>query len=44
MFTDIVDSTRQATVHGDAAWRQILDRHDQTTAMIVRSHRGRSIE
>ena len=29
LFTDLVDSTRQATTLGDRAWRQLLDRHDE---------------
>jgi class 3 adenylate cyclase/pimeloyl-ACP methyl ester carboxylesterase len=28
MFTDLVGSTRRAAVAGDAAWKQLLDRHD----------------
>lgn len=28
LFTDIVDSTRNAERVGDAAWRELLDRHD----------------
>ncbi|HSK56462.1 MAG TPA: adenylate/guanylate cyclase domain-containing protein [Jiangellales bacterium] len=28
LFTDIVDSTRRAAALGDAAWRELLDRHD----------------
>jgi class 3 adenylate cyclase/dihydrofolate reductase len=28
LFTDLVDSTGQAAILGDRAWRQLLDRHD----------------
>jgi class 3 adenylate cyclase len=28
LFTDIVDSTSRAAAMGDAAWRELLDRHD----------------
>ena len=30
LFTDIVDSTRRAGEVGDARWRSMLDRHDET--------------
>jgi class 3 adenylate cyclase len=40
LFTDIVASTEQLTAHGDDAWRQVLDDHDQTTARIVAEYRG----
>jgi class 3 adenylate cyclase len=29
LFTDIVDSTRQAAELGDARWRELLERHDE---------------
>jgi hypothetical protein len=28
LFTDLVDSTRRAEAAGDAAWRRLLDHHD----------------
>jgi class 3 adenylate cyclase len=31
MFTDIVDSTRQAAALGDGAWRSVLEQHDRMT-------------
>jgi hypothetical protein len=31
MFTDIVDSTRQAAQIGDSEWRALLKRHDEIT-------------
>jgi class 3 adenylate cyclase len=44
LFTDIVDSTQRAAQLGDAAWRHILDRHDQLVRQQVSLHRGRFIE
>ena len=38
LFTDIVGSTERLTQMGDAAWRDLLDRHNE----IVRSHLARS--
>lgn len=29
LFTDIVDSTKQATIMGDQRWRDLLDRHNR---------------
>jgi len=40
LFTDIVSSTELATEHGDAAWRAILDRHDDAVRREVAAHRG----
>ncbi len=40
MFTDIVDSTRSASERGDAAWRQLLDQHDDITRRAVARFRG----
>ena len=37
MFTDIVDSTKQAAAMGDSSWRDLLERHDD----LVRRHLGR---
>jgi class 3 adenylate cyclase/esterase/lipase len=37
MFTDIVDSTKQAAEMGDRSWRDLLERHDD----LVRRHLGR---
>jgi class 3 adenylate cyclase/pimeloyl-ACP methyl ester carboxylesterase len=39
MFTDLVGSTRRAVAEGDAAWKQLLDRHDAVSRREV-SHRG----
>jgi class 3 adenylate cyclase/alpha-beta hydrolase superfamily lysophospholipase len=35
MFTDIVSSTQRAVALGDAAWKQLLDRHDRTVRAAV---------
>lgn len=43
LFTDIVDSTRHASALGDAAWRQVLDRHDAVLARQVTAFRGRRV-
>ncbi len=40
MFTDIVESTRSASQQGDAAWRQLLDRHDDIMQREVARFRG----
>lgn len=40
MFTDIVDSTRQSMIAGDAEWHRRLDHHDQTSRRIIERHRG----
>ncbi|HEU5302257.1 MAG TPA: adenylate/guanylate cyclase domain-containing protein [Acidimicrobiia bacterium] len=40
LFTDIVDSTRQAAELGDKAWRALLEQHDSTAAKAVESQRG----
>ena len=44
LFTDIVDSTRRATVMGDHAWRRLLDDHDAIAKQTVEKHRGRLIK
>jgi class 3 adenylate cyclase/alpha-beta hydrolase superfamily lysophospholipase len=44
MFTDIVGSTERASAMGDAAWRQLLEKHHRTvTAEIDRFH-GRAVK
>lgn len=40
LFTDIVDSTRNAAGLGDLRWRRLLDDHDQLAQQIVGKHRG----
>jgi class 3 adenylate cyclase/dihydrofolate reductase len=44
LFTDIVDSTRQAAELGDARWRQLLDRHDRTARTLVEQFRGQFVK
>ena len=40
MFTDIVDSTRQAAQLGDQQWRSRLDQHDALARQTISRHRG----
>ncbi len=44
LFTDIVASTETLAAQGDAAWRRLLDDHDQTVGRIVADHRGRVVK
>ncbi len=44
LFTDLVDSTRQAVDLGDAHWRDLLDVHDRTVRRCVRDHSGRVVK
>ncbi len=44
LFTDIVDSTRNAAEMGDQAWRRLLDSHDQMAKQMVEKHRGNLIK
>jgi class 3 adenylate cyclase len=44
LFTDIVGSTRRAAKLGDAAWRELLDRHDRTLRQQIELFGGRLIE
>ena len=44
LFTDIVDSTRQAADLGDHRWRQLLDEHDAATAAAVERFDGRVVK
>jgi class 3 adenylate cyclase len=43
LFTDIVDSTRQAAALGDRRWRALLDAHDQAVRLQLQRFRGREI-
>ncbi len=43
-FTDIVDSTRLAEALGDAAWRAVLRRHDETVRSAVAEHGGEVVK
>jgi class 3 adenylate cyclase len=40
MFTDIVESTRQAATLGDQQWRSRLDQHDTLARQTISRHRG----
>jgi class 3 adenylate cyclase len=44
LFTDIVDSTRQAAELGDGAWRLLLDRHDALAGRQVERYGGRLVK
>ncbi len=44
LFTDIVDSTRQAAALGDRQWRRVLDRHDRAARSHVERFRGRYVK
>jgi class 3 adenylate cyclase len=44
LFTDIVDSTRQAAAVGDARWRELLDAHDRLTRENVARFRGKVVK
>jgi class 3 adenylate cyclase len=40
LYTDIVDSTAQASALGDTEWKQLLDRHDRLVEREIDRHRG----
>jgi class 3 adenylate cyclase len=44
LFTDIVESTRQAAEVGDQRWRETLERHDSMTRTAVTGYGGRAIK
>lgn len=44
MFTDIVDSTRQAASMGDDTWRSLLERHNRVTRTQIKHFGGREIK
>lgn len=44
LFTDIVASTETAATVGDAAWRRLLDRHDETVRRYLARYRGREVK
>ncbi|MBR0873915.1 adenylate/guanylate cyclase domain-containing protein [Bradyrhizobium tropiciagri] len=44
LFTDIVDSTRNAAAMGDQRWRRLLDDHDELAQQMVDRHRGHLIK
>lgn len=43
LFTDIVDSTRLAAAQGDAAWTELLRRHDEIVREHLARYRGREV-
>jgi class 3 adenylate cyclase len=44
LFTDIVDSTSTASRLGDAAWRGLLERHDEIVRRQIELYGGREIK
>ncbi len=44
LFTDIVGSTALAAQLGDRAWKQVLDRHDETVRREVGRHGGAVVQ
>jgi class 3 adenylate cyclase len=44
LFTDIVDSTASAAALGDAAWRELLDRHDRISERTITEYGGRLVK
>src|SRR5262249_34944095 len=44
MFTDIVDSTKQAGARGDLAWRDLLEAHDKTVRRELTRFRGKEVK
>jgi class 3 adenylate cyclase len=43
LFTDVVGSTAQAVTMGDAAWHELLARHNQVLRDQLRAHRGTEV-
>lgn len=43
LFTDIVGSTERAAELGDAAWRDLLERHNEATRRQIAAFRGREV-
>ena len=44
LFTDIVDSTRRASMAGDRLWREQLDNHDRMASRQVQRFGGRQVK
>jgi class 3 adenylate cyclase len=44
LFTDIVDSTRQAVALGDRGWRELLEHHDAITREEIARFQGREVK
>ncbi len=44
LFTDIVDSTKQASELGDADWRKVIELHDSISKLRVSAHDGTTVK
>lgn len=44
LFTDIVDSTSRAAELGDAAWRELVQRHHSVVRGLLARHRGEELD
>jgi class 3 adenylate cyclase len=44
LFTDIVSSTERVAEAGDAAWKALLDRHEQAAVRAIEGANGRLVE
>lgn len=44
LFTDLVDSTKQAAALGDRRWTEVLDEHDRVVQREVERFRGRVVK
>ena len=44
VFTDIVESTKQAAALGDRKWREVLDRHDELLDEQINRFQGRLVK
>jgi pimeloyl-ACP methyl ester carboxylesterase/class 3 adenylate cyclase len=44
VFTDIVDSTKQAEAKGDLAWRDLLEAHNKTVRWELSRFRGKEVK
>lgn len=44
LFTDLVGSTEHAARLGDAAWRELLDRHEALVDRALKRHRGDKVK
>jgi class 3 adenylate cyclase len=44
LFTDVVDSTRQAAQLGDQRWKQLLSQHHDIAGQLIAKHRGTFIK
>jgi class 3 adenylate cyclase len=44
LFTDIVGSTQKAADLGDAAWKELVERHDATVRGLLKRYRGTEVK